>query len=46
MLKDIRKVKISGAIFNTLTPFDFFNPHDGDKIKTVSQFLQPPVNSF
>lgn len=39
MLKDITKVKISGAIFNTLTPFDFFNPHDGDKIKTVKGAL-------
>ena len=39
MLKDIRKVKISGAIFNTLTSFDFFNPHDGDKIKTVKGTL-------
>lgn len=39
MLKDITKVKISGAIFNTLTPFDFFNPHDGDKLKTVKGAL-------
>lgn len=39
MLKDIRKVKISGAIFNTLTSFDFFNPHDGDKLKTVKGAL-------
>lgn len=39
MLKDIRKVKISGAIFNTLTSFDFFNPHDGDKLKTIKGAL-------
>ena len=39
MLKDIRRVKISGAIFNTITPFDFFNPHDGDKIKTIKGAL-------
>ena len=39
MLRDIRKVKISGAIFNTLTPFDLFDPHDGGKLKTVKGAL-------
>ena len=39
MLKDIRQVKVSGGIFNTTTPFDFFNPHDGDKLKTIKGAL-------
>lgn len=39
MLKDITKVKISGALFNTLTQFDFFNPHDSNKVKTIKGTL-------
>ena len=39
MLKDITKIMMSGAIFDSLTPFEFFNPHDGDKIKTVKSAL-------
>lgn len=39
MLKNITKIKVLGALFNTLTPFDFFNPHDGDKIKTIKGAL-------
>ena len=39
MLKDITKVKISGAMFSTSTTLEFFNPHDGDKLKTVKGAL-------
>lgn len=39
MLKDISKIKISGAVFDSLTLFDFFNPHDGNKAKTVKATL-------
>lgn len=39
MLKDITKVKISGAMFSTSTTLEFFNPHDGDKLKTVKGVL-------
>lgn len=39
MLKDITKVKLSGAMFSTVTSFEFFNPHDGDKLKTIKGAL-------
>lgn len=39
MLKDITKIKMSGANFESLTTFDFFNPHDKDKVKTVKGAL-------
>lgn len=39
MLKDITMLKILGANFDSLTSFDFFNPHDGNKIKTVKGAL-------
>lgn len=39
MLKDITKIKISGAIFDSLTSLDFFNAHDGNKLKTVKGAL-------
>lgn len=39
MFKDITKVKVSGAIFNSLTQFDFFNPHEGNKVKTIKGAL-------
>ena len=39
MLKDITRVKLSGAMFGTLTSFEFFNPHDGDKLKTIKGAL-------
>ncbi|CAK7015116.1 AAA family ATPase [Phascolarctobacterium sp.] len=39
MLKDITKIKISGAIFDTPVTLDFFNPHEGDKLKTVKGAL-------
>jgi len=39
MLKDITTIKMSGANFDTLTSFDFFNPHDGNKIKTIKGAL-------
>ena len=39
MLKNITKIKMSGANFESLTTFDFFNPHDKDKIKTVKGAL-------
>lgn len=39
MLKDITTLKISGANFEHLTSFDFFNPHDNNKIKTIKGAL-------
>ncbi len=39
MLKDVTKIEMSGAVFDSLTQFDFFNPHDGDKIKTIKGAL-------
>lgn len=39
MLKDITTIKFSGANFDGLTQFDFFNPHDGNKIKTIKGAL-------
>lgn len=39
MLKDITKLKISGAIFDSLVEFDFFNPHEGNKLKTIKGAL-------
>jgi len=39
MLKDITTIKISGANFDSLTSFDFFNPHDGNKVKTIKGAL-------
>lgn len=39
MLKDITAVKMSGANFDALTAFDFFNPHEGNKTKTVKGAL-------
>ena len=39
MLSDITKIKISGAIFNTETTLDLFNPYDGDKLKTTKGTL-------
>lgn len=39
MLKDITKTKMTGANFDSLTLFDFFNPHDGDKVKTIKGAL-------
>lgn len=39
MLKDITKIKMTGANFDSLTLFDFFNPHDGDKVKTIKGAL-------
>ena len=35
MLRDITTLKVSGANFDALTSLDFFNPHDGNKIKIV-----------
>lgn len=34
MLKDIVSIKMSGANFCSMTMFDFFNPREGDKVKT------------
>lgn len=39
MLNDITTIKMSGANFDALTSFDFFNPHDGDKVKTIKGAL-------
>lgn len=39
MLKDVTKIKMSGANFDSPTLFDFFNPHDGDKIKNIKGSL-------
>jgi uncharacterized protein (UPF0335 family) len=39
MLKGITQIKLSGANFNSMTLFDFFNPHDGDKVKTIKGSL-------
>lgn len=39
MLKDITAVKMSGANFHALTSFDFFNPKDGKKNRTVKGTL-------
>lgn len=33
-LKKISKLKLTGAVFDTATSFDFFNPYEGTKIKT------------
>lgn len=39
MLRDITTLKVSGANFDALTSLDFFNPHDGNKIKIVKGAL-------
>lgn len=39
MFKDVTTIKMSGANFDSLTSFDFFNPHDGNKVKTVKGAL-------
>ena len=39
MLNNITALKMAGANFESLTTFDFFNPHDGNKIKTVKATL-------
>lgn len=39
MLKDITKLKILGAIFDSPTLFDFFNPQEGNKEKTIKGAL-------
>lgn len=39
MLKDITTIKLEGANFESLTSFDFFNPHDGNKVKTIKGTL-------
>lgn len=39
MFKDVTTLKMSGANFDSLTSFDFFNPHDGNKVKTVKGAL-------
>ena len=39
MLKDITTIKMSGANFDSLTSFDFFNPHDGNKVKIIKGAL-------
>lgn len=33
-LKNISKLKLTGAIFDTVASFDFFNPYEGSKKKT------------
>ena len=39
MLNDITAIKILGANFETETTLDFFNPYDGNKVKTVKGAL-------
>lgn len=39
MLKDLTRINITGALFSTPTLLEFFNPHDGDKIKTIKGAL-------
>lgn len=39
MLKDITNIELSGANFDALTQFDFFNPHENDKLKTIKGSL-------
>ncbi len=39
MIKDIRGLKMSGANFDSLTKFDFFNSHEIDNIKTIKGTL-------
>ena len=39
MLNDITTLKMTGASFDSLTSFNFFDPHDGNKIKTVKAAL-------
>ena len=39
MLKDIRKINITGASFTKNTDFDFFNPYEGNKVKTTKGAL-------
>jgi hypothetical protein len=39
MFRDITTLKMSGANFDSLTSFDFFNPYDGNKVKTVKGAL-------
>lgn len=39
MIKDVTKIKIKGAIFDTETQLDFFNPNDGNKEKTIKGSL-------
>lgn len=39
MLRDITKIAMMGACFDSLAQFDFFNPHEADKLKTVKGAL-------
>lgn len=39
MIEKISKLEISGAIFNPLKSFDFFNPKEGSKVKTIKGAL-------
>lgn len=39
MLKNIAKIKLSGAIFDSATLFDFFSTHEKNKVKTVKGTL-------
>lgn len=39
MLKNIASLRMSGANFCSATKFDFFNPREGDKIKTIKGTL-------
>lgn len=39
MLKDITKIKLTGAIFDTSTTLDLFNPHEVNKLKTIKGAL-------
>lgn len=39
MLKDITKIKILGANFDSLTSFDFFDPNEGNKVKAIKGAL-------
>lgn len=39
MLKDITSLKLTGANFSTSTKLDLFDPHEGDKIKTIKGAL-------
>ena len=39
MIKDITKIEIEGGIFDTKTEFDFFNPHEEKKEKTIKGTL-------
>ena len=39
MLKDIRKIEIEGAVFDSSTILDIFNPYDNQKMKLVKGTL-------